>query len=337
MAHRHLISASQDDVSAYLQTIVKSAVENFSIATFASSFTPLSAEAPNADPWQRPTKRTKLLDESTINHEDGAKIADLYSACVQLRLVPEADELIIKLRTQLPASPFTFDINEFYHLTLPLLLQLLPIFKEHRISLTKPEIQSLYLNCYTTLSCKYVIGPPLRPSTWSRPSHNCGCRICKPIESFLIDSHCRQGMFKVPKCQQWHVQYLLRNQDVEHKTLGLKGGYQMEIRKNERSYQIALAAWRERVQNVKATLKCFEEEDLRTLLGSMYDQIDGAPPQIGIGFQNLGGQEATTNIPVPDAPGNALRETSTNIPRANAVPGKRKAGDLDVVDLTGVR
>lgn len=241
-----------------------------------------------------------------------------------------ANSLSQDLTAKIAAAAHLIKPEQFPHIWIPLLQQLIPILDKNSIPLSTPEYQHLYTTLLTAYLEKCVGKQPAKPTSLRRPTVSCSCADCARLNIFLADPNQRTFRIAVNKQRRGHLHSNLEHGriDCTHVTERVGSPQTLVVTKTTKTADLARRQWAARRTGAEKVLVAFPRGKLRVLLGAEYDRIvkmDGIG-EVGWGAPARG---------VVGAVNGGLSSDGLLPSRARAGVKRKAEEPLEVIDLTG--
>lgn len=208
--------------------------------------------------------------EPVFDQESSHNIATFLSACQELELNAELDQIIKKLLTEMK----TAQLELFHGVYIPLLKLLVKRFSEDSIVNNAP-FQPLFRQILCHFIFRYVQPEPTPPKDWKQATVGCRCADCQSLNRFLASPTEKVGRFSVAKKRRQHLHSVLdqAGSGCTHETERRGSPQTLIVTKTRARYQAAHRAWATRCSVANKHLEELGAEALKGLLGDIYGPI----------------------------------------------------------------
>jgi hypothetical protein len=233
------------------------------------------------EPWTmggmgRDLCRVRRELETAITHETLKN----FFFCL-LKVSTEMDNLkdqfitkAIKLADKLPAV-------ELFSMWIPFLHSSIESLGRENALRTTPLYQKFFSALVLAMLKNYLGPEPPRPADWSMAGVNCSCADCEDLNTFLANPTKISAKYPMNKNRRYHVHQELQYARVgcTHVTERNTNPNTMVVTKTGRSEEVKFQQWQKRRDECAATFGKFENEHLKTLLGSNFIKIERLGPR----------------------------------------------------------
>jgi hypothetical protein len=208
--------------------------------------------------------------EPVVDQESSHNIATFLSACQELELNAELDQIIKKLLTEMK----TAQLELFHGVYIRLLKLLVKRFSEDSIVNNAP-FQPLFRQILCHFIFRYVQPEPTPPKDWKQATVGCRCADCQSLNRFLASPTEKVGRFSVAKKRRQHLHSVLdqAGSGCTHETERRGSPQTLIVTKTRARYQAAHRAWATRCSVANKHLEELGAEALKGLLGDIYGPI----------------------------------------------------------------
>ena len=244
-----------------------------------------------------------------------------------------ATSLTLDLTAKIAAEAHLIKPEQFPHIWIPLLRELIPVLDRYSIPLTTPQYQHLYTTLLTAYLEKCVGKQPTKPTSLRRPTVSCTCTDCAQLNVFLADPNQRTFRIAVNKKRREHLQsnlgYGYGKIDCTHATERVGSPQTLVVTKTTQAADLARQQWRARKSQAEKVLGAFPRGKLKVLLAGEYERIvrmDG----IGEARWVARSRELAGAVNGGQVSGDGLLAL-----RVSAGVKRKAEEPLEVIDLTG--
>ncbi|KAF2461229.1 hypothetical protein BDY21DRAFT_360389 [Lineolata rhizophorae] len=206
-------------------------------------------------------KKEPPFSEDTLFHLlQGLLRSSLYDEALQLL------QTIAQEASKVPVEHLESMLIPFLRLAL--------VFRSHFE--IPPTCDIVYIYMYRDVLFEYLtrhVGiEPVNRSDWSQPPLSCSCEDCQRVSDFLVRPDQGSMGFPINKGRRAHIHQMVGNDHI-HETKRNGSPYTLVITKTNRIWERAHNAWKDRALKAWNTLHDFPEDQMRAVLGNMYDTL----------------------------------------------------------------
>ncbi|CAG8012473.1 unnamed protein product [Penicillium nalgiovense] len=261
-----------------------------------------------------------LPKSSVVTHEI---LATFFSTLV--RTTSDSDSIVGILSRRICSRAPAIEASTFHSLWLPFLHALVRVCKANSIPTSMPDYQQIFAAILKAYINNYVGERPSHDGNYVRPTVRHCCADCSSLNRFLNDPAQTVGRFSVNQNRRQHLHRRLdaAGVDCTHETERIGSPQTLIVTKSFRHHERVFAAWGRRKAEARVKLREFNKRDLTAWFGEEYEGLMGM-----VGHGASSGRRPARTVPLPS------RSLAPVLPEQTR-SRKRKAADIDVVDLTG--